>query len=236
MAERLGALLAENEAPPNLDRVVFAVAEPGRGRGMSAVDIFTFRRAASGMAEDELLRGVHPEMADRLQLKRLANFTLERLPSPAEDVYLVLGKARSNPKEERLFALAEVRDLTPVRDSSGQVASLPEFERMLVQALDGIRHFQAHRKPSRRPQWNRVLLYAWPVIELTPAEIGAAGEPTRPLDSRAGDRDAAGPRPAARAGRLGPRQGDPLLPVRLRRRDRGRRPAGPSADAARRGR
>ena len=171
LAERLGALLAENEPPAHLDRVVFAVAEPDRGRGMSAVDIFTFRRAASGMAEDELLRGVHPEMADRLQLKRLANFTLERLPSTAEDVYLVLGKARSNPKEERLFALAEVRDLTPVRDSSGQVASLPEFERMLIQALDGIRHFQAHRKPSRRPQWNRVLLFAWPVIELSPAEV-----------------------------------------------------------------
>ena len=179
LAERLGALLAENESPANLDRVVFAVAEPGRGRGMSAVDIFTFRRAASGMAEDELLRGVHPEMADRLQLKRLANFTLERLPSPAEDVYLVLGKARSNPKEERLFALAEVRDLTPVRDSSGQVASLPEFERMLIQALDGIRHFQAHRKPSRRAQWNRVLLFAWPVIELSPAEV-------EPLMSRLG--------------------------------------------------
>jgi acetyl/propionyl-CoA carboxylase alpha subunit/acetyl-CoA carboxylase carboxyltransferase component len=171
LAERLGALLGENEPPANLDRVVFAVAEPGRGRGMSAVDIFTFRPAASGMAEDELLRGVHPEMADRLQLKRLANFTLERLPSPAEDVYLVLGKARSNPEEERLFALAEVRDLTPVRDSSGKVASLPEFERMLIQALGGIRHFQAHRKPSRRPQWNRVLLFAWPVIELSPAEV-----------------------------------------------------------------
>ena len=179
LAERLGALLAENEPPANLDRVVFAVAEPGRGRGMSAVDIFTFRRAASGMAEDELLRGVHPEMADRLQLKRLANFTLERLPSPAEDVYLFRGKARSNPKDERLFALAEVRDLTPVRDSSGQVASLPELERMLIQALDGIRHFQAHRKPSRRAQWNRVLLFAWPVIELSPAEV-------EPLMSRLG--------------------------------------------------
>ena len=137
LAERLGAVLGENEAPPSLDRVVVAVAEPARGRGMSAVDIFTFRRAESGMVEDELLRGLHPEMADRLQLWRLANFTLERLPSPAEDVYLFLGKARENPKEERIFALAEVRDLTAVRDSSGQVASLPEFERMLVQALAG---------------------------------------------------------------------------------------------------
>ena len=171
LAERLAAVIADVDAPANVHRVVFAIAEPGRGRGMSAVDIFTYRRAGSAMTEDELLRGVHPEMADRLHLKRLANFTLERLPSPAEDVYLVLGRARENPKEERLFALAEVRDLTPVRDPDGRVTSLPEFERMLLHALGGIRHFQAHREPSRRPQWNRVLLYAWPVIELTPAEI-----------------------------------------------------------------
>ena len=171
LAARLASVLADAGLPATVDRVVLAIAEPGRGRGMSAVDIFTYRRTGSGIAEDELLRGVHPEMADRLHFKRLANFTLERLPSPAEDVYLVLGKARDNPNEERLFALAEVRDLTAVRDRSGQITSLPEFERMLVPALGGIRHFQAHRKPSRRPQWNRVLLYAWPVIELTPAEI-----------------------------------------------------------------
>ncbi|HET8592165.1 MAG TPA: carboxyl transferase domain-containing protein, partial [Solirubrobacterales bacterium] len=171
LAERLASILADADPPANVDRVVFAITEPGRGRGMSAVDIFTYRRAESGMTEDELLRGVHPEMAERLHFKRLANFTLEQLPSPAEDVYLVLGKAREHPEEERLFALAEVRDLTPVRDPGGRVTSLPEFERMLVHALGGIRHFQAHRKPSRRPQWNRVLLYAWPVVELTPAEM-----------------------------------------------------------------
>ena len=171
LAERLASVLAGADPPANVDRVVFAIAEPGRGRGMSAVDIFTYRRAEYGMTEDELLRGVHPEMAERLQFKRLANFTLERLPSPAEDVYLFLGRARENPKEERLFALAEVRDLTAVRDPGGRVISLPEFERMLVYALDGVRHFQAHREPSRRPQWNRVMFYAWPVIELTPAEV-----------------------------------------------------------------
>ena len=64
-----------------------------------------------------------------------------------------------------------MRDLTAVRDEGGRLTSLPEFERMLVHALEGIRRFQAHRKPSRRPQWNRVLLYVWPVIELRPAEI-----------------------------------------------------------------
>ena len=96
----------------------------------------------------------------------------ERLPS-AEDVYLFRGVARANAKDERLFALAEVRDLTPVRDADGRVTALPEFERMLVEALEGIRRFQAHRKPSRRLQWNRILLHVWPTIELAPEEIRA---------------------------------------------------------------
>ena len=54
-------------------------------------------------------------MAERLHLWRLKNFNVERLPS-VEDVYLLHAVANDNPKDERLFAVAEVRDLTPVRD------------------------------------------------------------------------------------------------------------------------
>ncbi len=172
LAERLASLLVDVGPAPNVRRVVVGVAEPARGRGMSAVDLFTFRPTDGRLTEDRLLRGLHPEMAGRLQLWRLTNFSLERLPSAAEDVYLFRGTARDNPNEERIFALAEVRDLTSVRDDDGRLTSLPELERMLVDTLEGIRGVLAHRKPSRRPQWNRVLLYVWPVIELSPAEIG----------------------------------------------------------------
>ena len=65
--------------------------------------------------------------------------------------------------------------MTPLRDADGRVAALPELERMLVQALEAIRRFQAHRKPSRRLQWNRILLHVWPTIELTPVEIRSLG-------------------------------------------------------------
>ena len=175
LAEHLASVLDEAGLAPGVERVVVGVAEPARGRGMSAVDLFTYRRVDDAMAEDEVLRGLHPEMADRLRLWRLSNFALEQLPSTAEDVYLFHGTARDNPKDERVFALAEVRDLTPVRDRHGRLTSLPELERMLVGALEGIRRFQAHRKPSRRPLWNRVMLHVWPVVEgLSPAEI----EPT----------------------------------------------------------
>ena len=170
LAERLRAALSGVPLPATVHRIVVAVAQPGRGRGMSAITPFTFRPEPGGLVEQDVLRGMHPMMSHRLRLSRLAEFSLERLAS-AEDVYLFHGVARSNPKDERLFALAEVRDLTPVRGEGGRVGALPELERVLGAALEGIRRFQAPRKPSRRLQWNRILLHVWPMIELTPEEI-----------------------------------------------------------------
>jgi acetyl/propionyl-CoA carboxylase alpha subunit/acetyl-CoA carboxylase carboxyltransferase component len=164
--------LASVPLPDTLHRIVVAVAQPALGRGMAAIDALTFRHTSEGLVEDEVLRGLHPMMGHRLQLWRLQNFGLERLPSP-EDVYAFRGVAHANTKDERLFALAEVRDLTPVRDHQGRVAALPELERILGEALETIRGFQARRPPSRRLLWNRIQLYVWPVIELSPEEINA---------------------------------------------------------------
>jgi acetyl/propionyl-CoA carboxylase alpha subunit/acetyl-CoA carboxylase carboxyltransferase component len=172
LAAKLRDALATVPLPDALHRIVIAVAQPERGRGMAAIDALTFRHTSKGLVEDEVLRGLHPMMAHRLQLWRLRNFGLERLASP-EDVYVFRGVAHANAKDERLFALAEVRDLTPVRDHHGRVAALPELERILGEALESIRGFQARRPPSRRLLWNRIQLYVWPVIEFSPEEINA---------------------------------------------------------------
>ena len=172
LAAKLRDALATVPLPDALHRIVIAVAQPERGRGMAAIDALTFRHTSEGLVEDEVLRGLHPMMGHRLQLWRLQNFGLERLASP-EDVYVFRGVAHANAKDERLFALAEVRDLTPVRDQQGRVAALPELERILGEALERIRGFQARRPPSRRLLWNRIQLYVWPVIELSPEEINA---------------------------------------------------------------
>ena len=79
--------------------------------------------------------------------------------------------ARANAKDERLFALAEVRDLTPVHDEAGRLQGLPELERILVAALEAMRAFQAPREPRRRLVWNRVLLHAWPTIEFRAEDL-----------------------------------------------------------------
>ena len=178
-AARLRAALAEVPTPPAVHRIVVAVAEPRRGRGMSAIDLFTFRPEPGGLVEDEVLRGLHPMMGHRLRLRRLREFELERLSSD-EDIYMFRGVARANAKDERLFALAEVRDLTAVHDERGRVVALPELERVLVSVLESIRAFQARLPLHRRLMWNRVVLHAWPVIELHPDEIRALIERLAP--------------------------------------------------------
>ncbi len=114
LAEQLRTALAGVIPPLALHRIVVAVAEPRRGRGMSAIDLFTFRPGPEGLVEDELLRGLHPMMGHRLSLWRLRGVRA-RAPAVGRGHLRFHGVARTNPKDERLFALAEVRDLTPVR-------------------------------------------------------------------------------------------------------------------------
>ena len=79
--------------------------------------------------------------------------------------------ARDNPKDERLFACAEVRDVTPVRDEAGRIVQLPHLERMFTEAMAGIRLFQSRRPTHQRLYWNRILLNVWPPLNLEPDEL-----------------------------------------------------------------
>ncbi len=185
LAERILTALAGIPIPPSVHRIVVAVAEPRRGRGMSAIDLLTFRPSPEGLVEDQVLRGLHPMMGHRLQIWRLQQFDLERVPS-VEDVYAFRGVARANPKDERLFVLAEVRDFTRVYDNEGNVVGLPELELMIVEALGTIRRLQARRPLSRRLPWNRILLHVWPVMEPGLDELRRLIERLLPLASGLG--------------------------------------------------
>ncbi|HEX3222246.1 MAG TPA: carboxyl transferase domain-containing protein [Nocardioides sp.] len=121
-------------------------------------------KASGGLQEDRLYRNLHPMLAKRLDLWRLANFRLERLAS-AEDVYLFHGVAHDNPKDVRLFALAEVRDLTPVLDATG-APSYPWLGRMGVQCLAAMRAALAAFPARERPTSNRIVLYVRPLWEV----------------------------------------------------------------------
>jgi acetyl/propionyl-CoA carboxylase alpha subunit/acetyl-CoA carboxylase carboxyltransferase component len=125
----------------------------------------TYRRRPDGaMQEDPLYRNLHPMLAKRLDLWRLSNFRLERLAS-AEDVYLFHGVAHDNPNDHRLFALAEVRDLTPVRDAAG-VNTYPWLGRMGLQALAAMRAALTGFPLRERPRANRIVLHVRPLWDV----------------------------------------------------------------------
>ncbi len=161
------------ELPPAVARVAFILSpSPGSG-GSGDVDVRTFARAGDGtFEENEDMRGLHPMMADRMDLWRLSNFALERLPA-APDVYLFRAVARENERDERLVAVAEVRDLTAVRDDDGRITALPELERMVRQAFEAMRSAQSRRPARQRLLWNRLILYAWPAMEFRPEDAAA---------------------------------------------------------------
>jgi acetyl/propionyl-CoA carboxylase alpha subunit/acetyl-CoA carboxylase carboxyltransferase component len=153
-----------------IQRIVVAVGACSTGQEAAPVQHFTYRPSENTYKEKKLYRGLHPMMGKRLRLWRLANFKIQRLPS-VEDVYLLHGVARDNPKDERLFAVAEVRDLTPVRDEGGHIVQLPHLERMFAEAVASIRQYQSHRPSHERLYWNRILLYVWPPLHLSSDEF-----------------------------------------------------------------
>jgi acetyl/propionyl-CoA carboxylase alpha subunit/acetyl-CoA carboxylase carboxyltransferase component len=141
---------------------------------------FTFRPCGARFTEDPLYRNLHPMIAERLDLWRLSNFTLSRVPS-AEDVYLFHAVARENSKDERLIAIAEVRDLTPARDSAGRIIGFPHLEGVLGQVLADIRHALGHRPPRQRPLSNRVILYVRPTWDIAPGTWRGVAHRLAPL-------------------------------------------------------
>jgi acetyl/propionyl-CoA carboxylase alpha subunit/acetyl-CoA carboxylase carboxyltransferase component len=181
IAAEIKSVLDGAQLPPAVRRVAVAVGS----RTGADVHHFTFRPADGGFEEERVTRELHPMIARRLHLWRLTNFQLTRLPA-AEDVHLFHCVARENPSDERLVALAEVRDLTPVRDAAGRLTALPEPERVLAACVDGIRRVQAQRPPDQRLHGNRVLLYAWPSLDVPLDELRAFTRTLAPITAGLG--------------------------------------------------
>ena len=132
---------------------------------------FTFHGGPDGAAEeDRTQRGLHPMVAERLGLWRFSGFELTRLPA-APDVHLFRIRGREVPDDQRLIALADVRDLTILRDEDGRIRGLPQLERTLDACLDSLRAARSADRELARLDWNRVKLYVWPVVDAPLAEF-----------------------------------------------------------------
>ncbi len=159
LAEALAAQLAGWDLGRPLWRVDVTVSSQSpEAEPENRTQYVTFRTGPDGaLVEDHFYRNLHPMLAKRLELWRLGNFELTRLPSQ-EDVYLFHGVARNNPKDHRLFALAEVRDMTAVVGRRNQ-PEYPMLERMGLQAIIAMRRARARFPERERPQANRITLF-----------------------------------------------------------------------------
>ncbi|MEU4677799.1 carboxyl transferase domain-containing protein [Micromonospora sp. NPDC023737] len=183
MAAALLEAINAQPLPQQVSRLTATVA--GRG-GAVMHHHFTFRPSGSGMAEERLIRGLHPYIAQRMQLERLHKFDLTRLPSSDEEVYLFQSVARENPSDQRLVAFAQVRDLTELREQDGRLVALPTTEDAVAACLDSIRRAQSRRPSNVRFNTNRIVIYVWPPSELTREEMETIANRVRPTTAGAG--------------------------------------------------
>ncbi|MFI6996681.1 carboxyl transferase domain-containing protein [Nocardia sp. NPDC050175] len=184
MAAELHEVLGAYTLPSQVHRITVAVAGSG---GAVMHHHFTFRPSATGMAEERLIRGLHPYIAQRMQMQRLRKFDLTRLPSSDdEEVYLFRCVAKENPADERLIAFAQVRDLAALREQDGRLLALPTAEIAIATCLDSIRRAQSLRPSANRFNTNRIVMYIWPPIDVTPAELETVVRHVRPTTAGAG--------------------------------------------------
>jgi acetyl/propionyl-CoA carboxylase alpha subunit/acetyl-CoA carboxylase carboxyltransferase component len=178
LAERLAAMPFAHEV-----RRVAVSTVPDDDR---EVGYFTFRPQPDGsMVEDRPVRDVHPMVGRRLNLWRLRDFELTRLDAP-EDVLLLHAVARDNPQDQRLVALAQVRQLAVVRDESGRVTALPHVERALANCLEAVRRARSTHGGGARLDMNHVWLHIWPPVEADLDQMTALQAEIAPMTAGAG--------------------------------------------------
>ena len=193
LSAELAAALDAADLPGSVRRVAVVGSDAG-----GATAVLTFRRPddegirpywmagdgavsdAGTFEEDVKFRGLHPMIARRVQMWRLENFEIRPLPAAGE-VHLFDCVGRDNPSDERLVAVAEVRDLTPVRDEQGRAVALPEVEGLLVGCCDAIREARTRRPSLQRLEWNRIMLYVWPPVDIPLDEVDAIARRLLPL-------------------------------------------------------
>jgi hypothetical protein len=156
LAAGLEADLDDASSHPALRRVTLSLTvapgvdpdDPER----PSVEHLTFRRDDPGTLPGAAAPARHPP-ADRRPAGPVAVRALRDDPAALiGGTYLFHARAHDNPQDERLFVIAEVRDLTPVRDADGRVVALPELEQVLAAALDDLRRARAASPDQQRPR------------------------------------------------------------------------------------
>ena len=189
--DALRAVVSKLDPPAAVDRVVFILGQsPDDARSDTSAACPSFVRGPEGF-EPHFAKTVHPMLAERLGIDRLANFDLE-LVAHEGDVYAFMGAGRGQPEDRRVFVHAEVRDLTPVLDDQGRLVGFPELEQVTAEALACLRRIRRGTSRKERTESNRLELHLRPPIgeeareglmrtvrNLAPATVGLGLEELR---------------------------------------------------------
>ena len=166
-ADVLAAVTAglNRSARPGLERLTLMVAGSA-----SLLPHHTLVPGDGGpFAEDERLLNLHPEMAAELQLWRFRDFELTRVPCH-DRLVTYHALARSNPKDERIFVLALVRDV-PESALGGDTMALLGFEHAFHEAMRALRDIQARRDRRQRLLQNQLIFHVRPTVPLNAAAV-----------------------------------------------------------------
>ena len=124
-----------------------------------------------------------------------------------------MRQRQDNPADQRLVALAQVRQLAVVRDDEGGVTALPHAERAVENCLEAIRRARIARGAAgAKLDMNHVWVHVWPVVEIDSDGLTALGNKIRPLT------DGAGIEEVLAQGRVSVRTATPVPVVRALRR------------------
>ena len=108
--------------------------------------VTSFTRGDDGeLAEDRDLRGLHPMMAQRMDLWRLENFALERLPSAARRLPVPRAGARQRARRAPRRGRRGARPHPGARRRRPRSSALPDLERIARQAFEAMRADQSRR-------------------------------------------------------------------------------------------
>ena len=126
-----------------------AARPPGPAR--PAPSTTTSGRSRTGWSEDRALPQPAPDAGQAARPGAAAQLRLDAAAFGRRTCTCSTGSARDNPKDERLFALAEVRDMTPVPDEPAAAVAVPACSsgccmQAIIAASDGS---SADRPPER---------------------------------------------------------------------------------------
>ncbi|MET0901200.1 MAG: carboxyl transferase domain-containing protein [Mycobacterium sp.] len=139
----------------------------------------TFTGVAGAFTVVDRLAGLHPAVADRLELWRLDDFEISAVQAP-DGIHLLKAVARENNQDERLIAFLEVYDFD-VEPTSPGASRYAHLTSQLSQAAIAIRRARAALPDPSVSLSNRIAVYAEPTWTLTDSDLQAVIQELLPL-------------------------------------------------------